>query len=538
MEKLKDLCQKTFQASFEMAVIILICMFMLMPDARAMQFDLGNDTVLDLDTTLIYGVGMRMKNPDSELLANINADDGNRSFKQYDLISNRLTARMDFDLQRNNIGLFTRVRAFYDDVYNRSNANDSPGTHNSGPIMGGPLNDHQDFTKATEDQQGKNVEFLDLFAYGDFELGDRIASFRIGRQVVSWGESLFTLGGISTAQSHADATMLNTPGAELKDIFLPSGQVLGDIEVFRNLTFSGYYQWEKHRSDTAGSFFSTMDHGDVGGYHLLAAANVPVTADRINDDQPRDDGQWGISLRYIAEKLNDTEFGLYYLNYHEKFPMAQTFPGAGTPTMSWGSPMLDFVDNLGYNLAYQEDIKLYGVSFSTTVGDTNVSGELSYRKDYLIPVKDSSPTNLLHYVYKPFDVAQVLVSGIHNFGPLSFVDDTMLMFEVGMNQVIDGENLFKDKFAWGSMTSVTFSFFEVLPFLTLKIPVSFKHRPQGISSLPGTFTEKQHSVSIGTTFVYKGNLEWGLKYTDFLGDAKNNPSSDRDNLAFSIKYTF
>lgn len=511
------------------------------PQAMALHFNLGEEAALDLDTTLIYGVSMRMKDANEELLTNINADDGNRSFEKYDLISNRFTVRGDLDFQFKNVGLFSRGRAFYDFVYEDSNSNDSPETHNSGPIMGGPLTDHQEFTDAAKDQMGSDAELLDYFIYGDFNPAGHPFSIRIGSQVVSWGESLFTLGGISTAQGHADATMLNIPGMELKDIFLPSEQVSAKLGLGFNLSFEGYYQWEweKHRSDPAGTYFSTMDFGDVGGYNQIAVPGVPVTADRIEDERAKDDGQWGIALRYLSEKLNDTEFGLYYLNHHEKFPMAQTHPGAGTPTIpDWEDPLLNFVDNLGYNLAYQEDIALYGFSLSSQVGETNISSEVSYREDYLIPVNDSNPYNLLGYTYEPFDIVQVLASAIHFFGPMGFVDQTTLMFETGFNQVLDAENLYKDQFAWGSMTSLSFTFLDIAPFLDMKIPVSFKHRPNGVSSLPGTFTEKQHSVGIGADFTYRQNITFGFKYTDFLGDPDDSPQMDRDYLSFQVKYTF
>jgi hypothetical protein len=539
------------------AFFILLAMAMssilwLVPQAEAMHFDFSENIAMDLDTTVIYGASMRMKDPDDKLLANINADDGNRSFEKGDLVSNRLTGRSDLDFKYKNMGLFARGRIFYDDVYYHKNANDSPRTHNNGPIMGGPLKDHRDFTDATKDQQGFDAEVLDLFYYSSFNIGGRPASIRIGDQVASWGESLFTLGGISAAQSYADATMLNIPGAELKDIFLPTGQALGKMDLTDNFSISGYYQWQwkAHLADTPGTFFSTADFGDVGGYHLIAVPGVPITADRIRDDDARDSGQYGVALRYLARNLNDTEFGLYCLNYHEKYFQAKTYPGAGTPTYPDWTPILantpyaplsgmaNFVDRLGYNLAYQEDIKLYGASFSSQVGKTNISGEVSYRKDFDVQVKDASPINLLHYVYKPFDVYQVLVSGLNAMGPMLFVDDTILYFEVGFNQVLNPDNLFLDAFAWGGIVRGDFIFLQVLPNLDLTIPVTFTFRPNGISSLPLTFTEKQHSVSIGADFNYRQNILFGLKYTEFMGDAEDNPKGDRDYLSFSVKYTF
>lgn len=530
------------------AFLILLCAFAVslsvsMPSAWALRYNLNNDTILDIDSTITYGISMRMEEADEDNLQDINADDGNRSFDQYDLTSNRLTFRTEMDLNRENLGVFARGRAYYDDVYHNSNSNDSPSTQNN--YVGGRLSNHDEFTEAVEDEHGKDVELLDLYGYGDFYIGTRPLSIRIGQQVVSWGESLFTLGGISSGQSYADANMLNVPGAELEDIFLPTEQVVTRFNFYDNFSFSGYYQWEweKHRSPAAGSYFSYMDYADEGGYYLLAVPGVPATADRIADNPAKDTDQWGIGLNYLATGLNDTEFGLYYINYHEKFPLAKTEVGAGTSTTDWTAvfgpeigAQLNFFDSLGYYLDYQENIKLYGASFSTQVGPTNVSGEVSYRDDYLVPVND--PAEPLGYSYEPFDVVQFLASAIHMFGPISFVDNTTLMFEVGMNNVIDSENLYKDSTAWGSTTSLTCSFYQIFPQIDLDVPISFKHRPNGVSSLPGTFTEEQHQLSVGTDFLYRQKYRIGLKYTAFLGDVEDDPLSDRDYLSFNFKYTF
>lgn len=533
---------RRFSTSFFL-LTFLLGFFLIIPSVWSLRYQLDNSTILDIDTTLTYGIAMRMEEADKENLADINADDGNRAFDQYDLTSNRITVRTEMNLHRDNVGIFARGRAYYDDVYHHSNSNDSPETQNN--FVGGILSDHQKFTDDIKDEHGRDIELMDLYAYGDFYIGDRPLSVRLGQQVISWGESLFTLGGVSSAQSYADANMLNVPGAELEDIFLPTEQIVTRFNFFQNLSISGYYQWEweKHRSPAAGSYLSYMDFADEGGYHLLAVPGLPATANRISDNPAKDRNQWGIGLNYLATNLNDTEFGVYYINYHEKFPLAKTKIGAGTPTTDWTQILgpelgaqLNFFDNLGYYLDYQEDISLYGASFSTQVGPTNISGEISYRKDYLVPV--NNPLEPLGYSYEPFDVVQLLASAIHFFGPVSFIDSTTLMFEIGVNHVLDDENLYKDATAWGSTTSLAPTFFQILPNLDMTIPISFKHRPSGSSSLPGTFTEGQHQLSVGTDFLYAQKYQFGLKYTSFLGDSDKDPLSDRDYLSFNFKYTF
>ena len=118
-----------------------------------------------------------------------------------------------------------------------------------------------------------------------------------------------------------------------------------------------YYQffWNPTYLDPTGSYFSTSDlvgrgesvpsdgtgetHGlfqpnliggdplgpaDPGGTGLspeelifpLRARGVP----RIENDEPSNQGQGGIALRYFLEQAQ-TELGLYYVHYHSKAPV-------------------------------------------------------------------------------------------------------------------------------------------------------------------------------------------------------------------------
>ena len=42
---------------------------------------------------------------------------------------------------------------------------------------------------------------------------------------------------------------------------------------------------------------------------------------RSPDVTPGDPGQWGVALRYLAEDLDDTEFGFYFVNHHSRLPL-------------------------------------------------------------------------------------------------------------------------------------------------------------------------------------------------------------------------
>src|SRR5690606_23376165 len=56
-----------------------------------------------------------------------------------------------------------------------------------------------------------------------------------------------------------------------------------------------------------------------------------VLVGRGKDVTPKDDGQWGIAVRYMFEPL-DTEFGAYFMNYHSRLPI---FSGEAGPLSAY-----------------------------------------------------------------------------------------------------------------------------------------------------------------------------------------------------------
>ena len=261
--KCKTLLQKWIPGSLGLAFLMLSVMSM---DAFALSGKLGNGGKVDLDTTLNYGASWRVQDADSDLLGST----GNRNFDKGDLVNSAFSVGMDLAAKWENYGFFLRGRGLYDTVY----ANDSK------------------YPSKTQDRHGKDVELLDAFVFTDFDVAERPATFRIGRQSVSWGEGLFIGNSISTAQSPLDLTKGNAPGVELKDQFLPVGQVYSQISsADYKVTLAAYYkwEWEAARMDENGSFFSTADYLDEAGtqvHHALHIDFVFVLAGRIDFGKP------------------------------------------------------------------------------------------------------------------------------------------------------------------------------------------------------------------------------------------------------------
>lgn len=552
--------------------------------AQATNLSLGPDASLDVDVALTYGAAWRAGSRNPKLIADVNGDDGNRNFGRGSMINNRLGAVVDVDAHYKDFGFFLRPRAYRDAAYSGRNDNDSPATNNSGPLNGGPNADNNQFTREARDRHGRRAEILDAFAYGKGRIGGTDVVGRVGRQVVSWGESLFLQGGISSAQSPLDATAANVPGVELKDIFLPVGQVYGQFGKWGGFSLAGYYQWDwkKTRLDESGAYFNYQDMIDDAGRRILVpvdAIGQTLTIDRTQDAHPRKSGQWGVAVRYLAEELNNTEFGLYYLNYHEKIPMLVGKPGGGSfskPFGSWanmpvgggfslgqvegsgapGAPpagtaaTLNYVDTYSYNLQYAQNVKLVGASFSTVLGGANVAGEVSYRHGYPVMVADGNPANLFGFTHRKANVLQAQASGIYVFGKSPLWDACTFTGEVGFNRVngIAGGNFYQDRtgspyksndrFAWGYVARFAFDYYQVLGGTNLQVPVTFYGNPKGRSSVPGTFAKGQDSLDVGLDFTMRSAYKLGLHYTTFLGGAGSNPKADRDFVSLNLKYTF
>src|SRR5690606_39533517 len=102
-----------------------------------------------------------------------------------------------------------------------------------------------------------------------------------------------------------------------------------------------------------------------------------VMVRRAADRDARDSGQWGLALRWMGE---ETEYGAYVMNYHSRTPnisyinadratitniatTAASLPAAARQSFT----SLALLGTGSYFLEYPEDIRLYGLSFSTSL---------------------------------------------------------------------------------------------------------------------------------------------------------------------------
>ncbi|MGI2116539.1 DUF1302 domain-containing protein [Shewanella oncorhynchi] len=580
-----------------------------------------------------------------------NNDLSNLLYSQGDTTSEIVKGLHELSLKYKNYGLFARGMYFYDRKLNDGNYDFND------PITGKEFDPCED-NRASE-VQCKDIRLLDAFVYGNFDLNDGAnpLSIRVGNQVVSWGESTLIAHGISEINA-VDLNILNAPGAELKEAFRPQGMVWASLGLTDSLTVEAFYQydWQPIWVPTPGSIFATNDFAGFGGYAQNAQlgfnANPDINLDFVmqeyerlagmiasgqsiptqqlvsmalayptkvtlvqDEAEPSNDGQYGIKLGYYAPSLGETEFGFYFMNYHSRRPLI-----SGTAADFSTGALLSDLATIGQNsgnidrelllnlksfskaqIVYPEDIKLYGFSFNTLVGDTSVAAEIAHRQDEPLQIDDvellfaGMPQQLANAGLRPdldgisqikdvkpgetvdgfirLDTTQAQMTFTHLFGPTLGLDNLTMLAEVGgvwihdmpgfdelrlngpgtsrsggnpdMPGIIQAlhngpeTNPFPTDFAWGYRLVGKADFNNVFAGVNMSPRVIFSHDVDGITPDPMfLFTEGRKSVALGVNFDYQNRWGADISYNNFFGGVgTTNAMADRDYVSFNIKYS-
>ncbi len=535
------------------ALSVLLALMLSVPPADAFEIDTGNeDLKIRWDNTLKYSAAFRVEDRSDALLRDINRDDGDRNFDT-GMISNRFDLLSELDVTYRNFGARISAAAWYDSIYNTDNDNDSPATANSFSVA------HDEFTDDTRDLAGRKVELLDGFVFGKGELGSTPASFRLGRHTLLWGESLFfATNGISYGQAPLDLIkLLGVPSTQAKELFMPVGQLSGQLQPLDNLSVAMFAQFEARetRIPPAGSYFSNIDILDEGGERLLLGPNPGPALFRGKDMEADNLGTWGLSTRYRPRAF-DVELGLYYYQYHERMPQVYLQPGIAPD----GTVINPGVVNLArgqigeYFLVYPENVHLIGTSFSTQVGDVSLGGELAGRIDTPLV---STPQTVLpgmtadnddNPLYAVGDTLHANLSAIYALSTTSFWQGGNIFAEVGWNYLIDTtENdaaldPTRDDYAFGIRALFEPAYYQVLSGVDLTVPIGVGYNPKGKSPVDPIFNgggaDEGGDWNIGIRLTYLQTWKFGLTYTNYFGDEDTQTLADRDFISLYVQRTF
>lgn len=203
----------------------------------------------------------------------------------------------------------------------------------------------------------------------------------------------------------------------------PVGTFYSQTDLFADGGNTGYNNFSGTALDTPVPGFGNVIglYSALGNNPLLSSAlqstglyangvtpaygNTLKVASVGKDYNARNDGQFGFAFRYIAEQLNSTEFGLYMVNYHAKEPtiaadlggykgidmdaltnLLSGVAGSQAGALANGLATADVMGNIQAHRRYAEDIRMYGFSFNTTLGEASVFGEIAYRPNLPIGV--------------------------------------------------------------------------------------------------------------------------------------------------------
>ena len=122
------------------------------------------------------------------------------------MTSSKANMILELGGSREDFSFFIRGDAIYDYIYADSDSDMNQvnyQTYNDGIPVGGTLKQGE-YPDATIKKQGKRVRLLDAFVIQNFMLGDLDGSAKAGRQIISWGGSLF-YPGINGLQNPNDA---------------------------------------------------------------------------------------------------------------------------------------------------------------------------------------------------------------------------------------------------------------------------------------------------------------------------------------------
>ena len=577
--------------------------------AQAIDFNIG-EIEGQFDSSLSVGASWSTQSPKEDLIGAANGghgmtqtnDDGRQNFRKGHTFSKIFKGIHDLELKYGDFGVFTRGKYWYDFRLKDE---------------GVAFKDLSDDGRK-EGAKASGAQLLDAFGYYNYAIADMPGTVRLGKQVVSWGESTFIGNSINTINP-IDVSAFRRPGSEIKEGLIPVNMLYLSQSLTDSLSVEGFYQleWDQTVLDNCGTFFSTTDVAADGcktNYNILDPAtvnslNAPATKALLNslgvtvtpeglmvprgaDHDARDSGQWGLALRWLG---SDVEYGAYAMNYHSRTPIV-SMKNAGTADIgnvlralsvpggaALAQPLL--LGRGNYFLEYPEDIRLYGLSFSTTLPTgTAWNGEISYRPNMPLQLNTTDMTPLLattvvggftsggaagalaqanqiSHGYVRKEVTQAQTTFTHFFDQTMGADRVTLVGEVGMTYVGGmtdevGERYGRDSVygvpenatarneygsggfytssSWGYRARAIWDYNNVFAGVNLKPNIAWSHDVHGYGPV---FNEGSKAASVGIDADYQNTYTASLNYTNFFG-GDYNTIVDRDFLSLSFGVNF
>lgn len=565
--------------------------------AYAETIDVGDpDWAIRWDNTIEYTTAVRVAPQNSALTSlsepyNSNTAQGDRNFKQGDVVNDRVDLFSEFDaIYQEKTGVRFSAAAWYDGAYAGKTA------ETTGLGTGNTTEPYNSFPRASHTLMGKDVELLDALVFHSFDLSNgQELNVRLGRFSQLYGETLFFgANGIAAAQGPVDfIKLLSVPTSTFKEIIMPVSQFSASWSVGHGLTVGAYYQFEYRpdRIPAVGSYFSDANIFGTGAQSVFVPFSLPGSSPAQGGNPgneayfaetkrmlPNSQGQAGAEIHWKASE--NWEFGLYGANYHEKDPTALYLqPSGGASYARLGDGLYGL--NIGSaRQVFNENVQTVGASFATAIGDINVSGEVSARHNQsiategsLIPALGSTGGSVLlvpagynnssKTAYLRGDTLHANVSAISLFNENAIWDGGSFVGEIGANHLMTFDNkapgLALNPTSTHTAVAARFifepSFFHVLPGLDISTPFGAGFGIYGNSALgshlAGFDPANTADLSIGIKASYRSVWKVSLTYNRYVGPTEQVTApgvlralsyaqdlADRDFVSLSLKRTF
>jgi len=420
------------------------------------------------------------------------------------------------------------------------------------------------FSENNDDDGVNGIELQDFYVSGMVNLGEDLPlSFKVGRQVSVWGESLyFPENGIAGGQTPID-TFRYKPIASYDENqqLLPVAQVTFSLQPNDGLAIIGYYQFEWRRDrispyDAEISNDEIVTQDNIRQIVMPRSGGQPVVFNRVQDQASDSTDQFGLGIR---QRLGDFDFGLYGLSFNAKVPEFDAH-----------LPFFDSDENPNvgtYDLFFPRDIEIFGASLSGPLGDGTFGAEVSGRRNQPLvnpgviltattEVGENDDAKQDADRFPLGDTLHAQFSWITPIAPLSWLPDgANFSGEVAGNHLIAptaSPNLItpgRTQTAAAIRTVIEPQFFQIVPRVDLTIPVQLGYNLFGNSSIDPSMNRGTGDVTLGANLTLDETWKLALSGTHYIGDTKNSFLPDtpigltqslsrQDFISLSVKTSF
>ena len=573
--------------------------------ARPLEFKFGEVT-LTTRGTFTYGTIIRATNRDPPLLPPANAaaagvtgtaiggtnvDDGDLNYGRGDRVTTVLKGFVDADAKYKTFGLFVSGKAWTD--FTLRNGDVPHGNVPNGYTENTPLSD-DGFSRLGA---FSGVQLVQANVYGTFDVGAQPIFARLGYQYIDWGSPGTILGGLEQINPIDNPARVR-PGAIPEETRIAIPALFAKAGLNKNTKEEGFYQFRFRPNELlgCGTFASFADYA-TERCNKVVVAPVTVTdafavshglfVKRAPDADPRNGGQYGVAVTYLAENLG--LFGVYFANYHSRRLAVSVIksPRASGIPFSPGDPD---GQNVQYFIEYPEDVKVWALTFRTRLPDqTGIFAEYTYRPNQTIQlattdllnafVSNTAPTELradatatppggvyhgtdrlkmsqsaasaskpfrkvlggeftlgaevgIKYIHNLPDVAvrRYVRSDIYGLGPVNGACVPPAIFTQC------GFNGYATAFSWGYRLKATTRYANVVTGLDLTPSVTFAHDVKGWS-YDAQFVKGRELAIVALRADVKKNFFVEALWTPIWG-GDYNVAKDRDFYALAVGATF